>query len=279
MTPSTDLLRATPAFAAMPTAAAAMADVSLAAAQRIFVLHVELVDGLVGLAVARSRRAATDPAGTLRDTLMGPAAVEPAWRYATGLMAVAQGAAASMVSLAAAQARGASGELDGLSRDARDAAARSAVAAASAANAAMTHGLSAFGQLAGSATQAALQQATDGAMRAAADVAVRASDAAMGGAGATVGVVDAAGRALRDVPRRAAGAALEAVDAAGRDAKPAVSHRRGANGHPDGSAPRARAAAKVSPAARKNPSAGRGAPGAGSGTKASRGTKRGAPRG
>jgi hypothetical protein len=114
MTPSIDPQRAMPAFAAMPTAAVAMTDVALATAQRTFALHVELLDGLVGLAIARSRRAACDPTGALRDMLLGPAGFEPAWRWATGLAAIGQGAAASLVSLATAQARGATDELDGL---------------------------------------------------------------------------------------------------------------------------------------------------------------------
>ncbi len=278
MTPSTDLMRATPALTMMPTAAAAMADVAITATQRTLALQVELIDGLVGLSIARSRRAFADPAGAMRDALLGPTSVEPAWRYATGLAAIGQQAAALLVSLATAQARGSSTELDDLSRDAKHAASRSAVDVASATNAAFNHGLAAIGRLAGDATDTALRSVTDGAMRAAADVAVRAGDAAIRGTGAAIETVDAATHAARAVPRVAGAAAAAATRAAQRaDAERAAAAREGDEGdRAGGPGPRARAASKAPKSARPD-RAGASRGGVRTGPDADRGRQRSAP--
>lgn len=161
MTTPTAPTRDVPAFATIPTAVAAVADLAMTAAQRMLALQVELIEGLVGLSIARSRRAVADPAGAMRDALLGPSGFEPAWRYATGIATVGQQALASLASVATAQAHGAAAELDELSRDAKDAASRSALEVASATRAALDHGLAAIGRLADEATRATLRSPGD----------------------------------------------------------------------------------------------------------------------
>lgn len=76
-------LRASPL--ALPSA---FADAALLAVRRSLALHATLMQDCLELGLARARRAATDPVGAMRESMLSPALAEPVWRWAGGLAAI-----------------------------------------------------------------------------------------------------------------------------------------------------------------------------------------------
>ena len=122
-----------------PPAASAVADILLAASRRAFTLHARLVEDLVGLA-------ATPPAARALPAWPGPPAAGPMLRWALGVATVGQQATASIVTVIAAQARGAAAQVDAIARAPRAPAAPAAGPAADAAQEVVGHGLATVGR-------------------------------------------------------------------------------------------------------------------------------------
>jgi hypothetical protein len=66
----------------------AFADAALLAVHRSLSLHATLMQDCLELGLARARRAATDPVGAMRESMLSPALAEPVWRWAGGLAAI-----------------------------------------------------------------------------------------------------------------------------------------------------------------------------------------------
>lgn len=126
----------------------AAGDLMLAACQRSVALQASLVDDMVRQSLAHSHELSSGklrpdwPRAFYQESLM-----EPSLRYVTNLMALGRTTTSCLMSLGTAQLRGATEEVDSLSRGAHDDAVEAAQDAAAATTAALSHCLEAVGKI------------------------------------------------------------------------------------------------------------------------------------
>ena len=156
MTPTDATPSFTPLPLTMPVGTAA-GDILLAACQRSIMLNAEFVEEVIRRTLGEAR-APTAPAALMPGMPAMPvmpglppgwhqqALVEPGLRYVIGLMSLGRSTTDTLVALMTAQMRGASGEVETLSRNAHEDAIKAVQAATSATGAVMSQCLGAVGQ-------------------------------------------------------------------------------------------------------------------------------------
>jgi len=130
----------------MPGGTAA-GDILLAACQRSITLNAEFVEEVIRrtLDTTRGPSASASLVPGMPHAWAQSTLVEPSLRYVIGLMSLGRTTTDTMVALMAAQMRGASGEVETLSRNAHDDAIKAVQAATSATGAVMSQCLGAAG--------------------------------------------------------------------------------------------------------------------------------------
>ena len=131
----------------MPTSTVA-GDILLTACQRSITLNAEFVEEVIRRTLDNAREPTASPAlmPAMPHAWAQAALVEPSLRYVIGMMSLGRTTTDTMVALMAAQLRGASGEVETLSRTAHDEAVKSIQAATSATGAVMSQCLGAASQ-------------------------------------------------------------------------------------------------------------------------------------
>jgi hypothetical protein len=140
----------------LPPMAAAVADITLTAAQRTFALNASLMEQWMSQGVNQSQQALNEPtnANGWQNPMTQPQNLEQLWRYSAAMMTIYQAAAASMANLITAQIRGADKEVESISKEVHDEVAEAAASAAAAAGSVMSNGIAAVSRMTEMATQA-----------------------------------------------------------------------------------------------------------------------------